>query len=111
MLRTWHNVTGAQMAVFKKSENDVHGFVPYSIGLAAIVVTITCVAGASVLNQVAQNGNLPVLAWSKDKTLAVAQAKPATAPRFNSIDRTATGSIDNFLAHPVLLDPCTGKEK
>ena len=105
------------MPIFKKSEDDVHGFVPYSIGLAAIIVTCTCVAGASVMSQLAQNGSLQMFAASKDKAITVAQARPATpgkaatAPRFDQVDRTATGSIDNFLAHPVVLDPCTGKGK
>ena len=69
------------MAIFKKSENDVHGFVPYSIGLAAIIVTCTCVAGASVLSQVAQNGKGPVFAFLApksvpDTTTVTAQKKP-----------------------------------
>lgn len=104
------------MAIFKKSENDVHGFVPYSIGLAAIIVTCTCVAGASVLSQVAQNGKGPVFAFLApksvpDTTTVTAQKKPVARIDYGATASIGDGRTTNFLQQPIILDPCTGREK
>lgn len=107
------------MRFFKRSDDDVHGFVRYSVGLAAIVITMTCVAGANILSEVALNGSMPTFASLVPKavptrgTLA-AQDKPR---RPVDIDYGSTasisspGGVDNFLAHPIILDPCTGRQK
>lgn len=108
------------MQFFKKSDDDVHGLIPYSLGVTLAVVAVTCVAGANVLNQVAQTGELPTLAVFSpkgvpSKPVNLAQGKP---PRPAAVDYGTTasitapgGSADNFLAHPVVLDPCTGTAK
>lgn len=108
------------MQFFSKSDDDVHGLIPYSLGVTLAVVTVTCIAGANVLSQVAQTGELPTLAFFAPKGVpakgaVVAQAKPA---RPGTVDYSPTasitapgGSANNFLAHPVVLDPCTGVGK
>ena len=107
---------GHEMQIFKKSEDDTHGLIPYSLGVTAIVVTITAIAGANVLSQVAQTGNGPAYARSAPKTPPAAVAANAQKKPAAGIDYDATASIDggrmtNFLRQPIILDPCTGREK
>ncbi len=109
------------MKLFKDSEDDVHGLVRYSFGITIAVIALTAVAGANMMSQVAQNGNLQNFALFAPKAVpakgtAVAQGKPG---RGGEVDYGATGSIssgtsgglDNYLNHPVVLDPCTGWRK
>lgn len=94
-------------------EHDPNGYMRYSIGLTAVIITLAAVAGANLLGQAAQNGNLPAFAFLSPKAAppsgpASASAKPS---RFDTIDYGATGSIQNFLQKPVILDPCTDRQK
>ena len=94
-------------------QHDPNGYMRYSIGLTAVVIAITAVAAANLLGQAAQNGNLPMIAFLSPKAAppsgpAGATGKPS---RFDNIDYDATGSIQNFLQRPVILDPCTGRQK
>ena len=107
------------MQIFKKSEDDIHGFIRYSLGVTIVVVTLTCVAGANVLTEVAQNGRLPSFAFLSPKTVP-AKASVAANDRTRrpvAIDYDSTASIgsgtplQNYLDHPVILDPCTGRQK
>ena len=94
-------------------ENDSHNFARYSLVITAIVVTATCVASANMLSVVAQNGNAPMLAFLAPKSAPATPASARTTPgqRFDNVDYGATGSVRNFLDQPVILDPCTGKQK
>ena len=109
------------MKLFKDTEDDVHGLVRYSLGITIAVIALTAVAGANMMSQVAQNGSLQNFALFAPKAVpakgtALAQGKPG---RGGDIDYGATGSISsgasspmqNYLDHPVVLDPCTGKQK
>ena len=90
-------------------EQDPNGYMRYSIGLTAVIVTVTFVAGANGLSQMAQTGSLPAIAFLSPKgTAPVAQIKSS---RFDNIDFGATGTVQNFLKQPVILDPCTGRQK
>ena len=88
---------------------DPNGYMRYSLGLTAVIVTITCVAGANGLSQMAQSGSLPAIAFLSPK--GAAPAAPIKPSRFDSIDYGATGTVRNFLQQPVILDPCTGRQK
>ena len=104
------------MPLFKKSDDDASGLIPYSLGVTVVVITLASVAGANMLSVVAQQGNGPVLALFGPK--ASGNTGAANRPRQPAeVDYGATGSIgaaggpDNFLAHPIVLDPCTGRQK
>ena len=94
-------------------EHDPNGYMRYSIGLTAAVIAITAVAAANLIGQAALNGNLPAIAFLSPKAATPSGPASATAKpsRFDNIDRDATGSIQTFLQRPVILDPCTGRQK
>ena len=55
--------------------------------------------------ELAREGNFPTVAFlSPDQYVA----KKTKAPNFNSIDYTATGSVNG---QRIVLDPCTGRQK
>ena len=107
------------MQIFKKSEEDAQGFIRYSLGVTILVVTLTCIAGANVLTEVAQNGRLPSFAFLSPKAAPAKTVLLASDRRRSpvAVDYDATASIasgtpmQNYLDHPVILDPCTGRQK
>lgn len=94
---------------------DPNQFRRYSFGLTALIVVIVGVAGAQTLNLVAEKSAAPIAAFLAPLTgrtlVAQAPSKPGGVPHFDNVDYGATGSIHNFLEKPIVLDPCTGKQK
>ena len=71
---------------------------------AALVAAAALFVGYSA-QQLASEGDLPTIAFlSPDQYVA----KKSRAPSFNSIDYTATGALNG---RPIVLDPCTGRQK
>jgi hypothetical protein len=71
---------------------------------AALVAAAALFIGYSA-QQLASDGDLPTIAFlSPDQYVA----KKSKAPSFNSIDYTATGTLNG---QPIILDPCTGRQK
>jgi hypothetical protein len=75
----------------------------FAVG-AALVAAAALFVGYSA-QQWAAEGDLPTIAFlSPDQYVA----KKTKAPNFNSIDYTATGSVNG---QRIVLDPCTGRQK
>jgi hypothetical protein len=75
----------------------------FAVG-AALVAAAALFVGYSA-QQWASEGELPTIAFlSPDQYVA----KKSKAPSFNSIDYTATGSVNG---QSIVLDPCTGRQK
>jgi hypothetical protein len=75
----------------------------FAVG-AALVAAAALFVGYSA-QQWAIEGDLPTIAFlSPDQYVA----KKTKAPSFNSIDYTATGSVNG---QKIVLDPCTGRQK
>ena len=75
----------------------------FAVG-AALVAAAALFVGYSA-QQWAIDGDLPTIAFlSPDQYVA----KKTKAPSFNSIDYTATGSVNG---QKIVLDPCTGRQK
>jgi hypothetical protein len=78
--------------------------VEYFAVAAALVAAAALFVGYSA-QQLASEGELPTIAFlSPDQYVA----KKSKAPSFNSIDYTATGSVNG---QKIVLDPCTGRQK
>ena len=77
-----------------------------TLAIAAVVIALASVAASSALEKYAQADGLPSLA-SIDSRPASLPGAGANAPVFNGIDMSATGSINR----PIVLEPCTGKQK
>lgn len=71
---------------------------------AALVAAAALFVGYSA-QQLASDGELPTIAFLSPDQYVAKKSKP---PSFNSIDYTATGSVNG---KPVVLDPCTGRQK
>ena len=91
------------------SDKDPNNYMRYSLGVTAVVIAVTCVAAANALSVMAQNGSLPVLAFAPAKPALVAQN--GKGPKFDNVDSTPTGSLRTYFDQPVILDPCTGRQK
>ncbi|WP_158815123.1 hypothetical protein [Methylocapsa sp. S129] len=75
----------------------------FAVG-AALVAAGALFVGYSA-QQLASEGDLPTIAFlSPDQYVA----KKSKAPSFNSIDYSATGSVNG---QKIVLDPCTGRQK
>ena len=92
-------------------DKDPNNYMRYSLGVTAVVITVTCVAAANALSVMAQNGSLPVLAFAPAKPATVAQNGQGKGPKFDNVDPAPTGSLRTYFDQPVILDPCTGRQK
>lgn len=92
----------------RQKDDDPNGYMRYSLGLTFVIICVIGVAGANLLNNVAERNAEQIAALFSPKAGA---AKIAKAPQFDNVDRTATGTVRNFLERPIVLDPCTGRVK
>lgn len=112
MMRSLHRFRG-----------DDRGATHETLALVAAVITVACLLGAHYLEQMSRSGGLPRIAIiSADGTATTLGGSVATSPgsrqaptaagsRFGDIDYSATGSLPENPARPVILDPCTGRSK
>jgi hypothetical protein len=82
--------------------NDRRGAMVEKFAMAAGLVGIVALVLGSTVEQLASNGNFPVIAFLTPDQQVVAKPKGG-----GSVDYMATGSIQGRL----VLDPCTGRQK
>ena len=90
---------------------DRRGAAQQTLAISAALVALASVAASSLLERMARDGSFPTIAFIDSRgsiALGPQAAKVSgNGPIFNSIDHTVTGSI----SRPIILDPCTGKQK
>jgi hypothetical protein len=90
--------------ISKFCRNDSGSAVEFFAIGGVFVAAIALFVGYSA-QQFASEGELPTIAFlSPDQYVA----KKSKAPNFNSIDYSATGSVNG---QSIILDPCTGRQK
>ena len=82
-----------------------HGSVVEKYAIGALVATLGAFFVGQTVVQYADNGDLSSLAFLEPGFGGAAKGK---APKFNSIDMAATGSIRGQV---VVLNPCTVEQK
>jgi len=88
--RFWRHRTGSAVEYF---------------AVGSVFVAVAAVFIGYSAQQLASDGDLPTIAFlSPDQYVA----KKSKAPSFNSIDYTATGSVNG---QRIVLDACTGRQK
>lgn len=85
---------------------DQRGSGIQTLAISAAVIALASVAASSAMEQFARNGGFPTIAFIDSRTLAQAAAN-GKAPVFTNVDTSTTASINR----PIILDPCTGKQK
>jgi hypothetical protein len=87
---------------------DQRGSGVQTLAISAAVIALASMAASSALDKFAQAGGFPTIAFIDSKgSYTLGAAGAGKAPVFNNIDTTATASI----GRPIILDPCTGKQK
>ncbi len=92
------------MRFFKLFWRNERGSLTQQIAMFAVFVTIGAVALATFLDRATRDGGAAAI--------AMLHLSPPTSSRVaglpeNGVDPTPTGSI----SRPIILDPCTGREK
>ena len=85
-------------------KNNSGSTVEYVAVGAALIAASALFIGYSA-QQLASDGDLPTIAFLSPDQYVAKKSKP---PSFNSIDYSATGSING---QKIVLDPCTGRLK
>jgi hypothetical protein len=94
------------MSILKDFWADKRGSGIQTLAISAAVIGLASVAASSALEKFAQAGGFPTIAFIDSHSFP-APGSGGKAPVFNNVDTSATASINR----PVILDPCTGKQK
>ena len=94
------------MARFGNMWRNERGSGVKTLALVGAVVALASVAASSALEKYARVGGSPTYASVNSRPVPLPGAG-GKSPVFDGTDMSATGSINR----PIVLEPCTGKEK
>lgn len=99
------------MQLFTDFWRDRRGAGSQALAVSAALIMVASVAASTALDKLTSGGKFGTIAFIDSRgSISIGQplqTAGGTAPVFNSIDHSATGSINR----PIILDPCTGKQK